>query len=51
MKTPKRYPMNGPSLRIQKLMERPRANREELRSWAKSEPQMRTETLAILNLK
>lgn len=48
---PKQYPMNGPSRHIQALMERPRANREALREWAKANPTMRHETLAICNLK
>lgn len=45
-KQPKTYPCNGPSLRIQKLMERPQANKRELRQWAEDNPQMRPETLA-----
>ena len=45
---PKQYPMNGPSLHIQKLMERPITNRDELRKWAKAHPTMRPETLAII---
>ena len=51
MKTPKKYPMNGPSLHIQRLMESPRKNRDELKAWAKSKPEMRSETLAIVHLK
>lgn len=47
----KKYPNNGPSLHIQALMERPRANREALRAWAKEKQNMRPETLAVINLK
>lgn len=50
-KQPKKYPMNGPSLHIQRLMESPRRNADELKSWAKSKPEMRSETLAIISLK
>ena len=50
-KTPKKYPMNGPSLHIQQLMERPRHNKEELQKWAEAHPTMRPETLAIVILK
>jgi len=47
MKHKKQYPMNGPSLQIQRLIESPTANRELLREWAKSvEKTMRPETLA-----
>lgn len=45
-KQPKTYPVDGPPLRIQALMERPQTNKKELRLWAKANPQMRTETLA-----
>jgi hypothetical protein len=45
---PKQYPMNGPSLHIQSLMERPKRNRDELKAWAKHHPTMRPETLAII---
>jgi hypothetical protein len=45
---PKQYPMNGPSLHIQALMERPQRNKQALRDWAKSHPTMRPETLAII---
>lgn len=45
MKKPKKYPMNGPSIMIQKLMESPQRNREELQKWAKENPNMRPETL------
>lgn len=48
MKKPKKYPMNGPSLHIQQLMQRPKANREELKQWAKDHPTMRPETIAII---
>ena len=47
-KTPKKYPMNGPSLRIQMLMMRPETNKAALRTWAKANPTMRPETLAII---
>jgi hypothetical protein len=45
---PKQYPMNGPSLHIQALMERPKRNRDELKAWARHHPTMRPETLAII---
>jgi hypothetical protein len=45
---PKQYPMNGPALHIQALMERPKRNRDELQKWAEHHPTMRTETLAII---
>jgi hypothetical protein len=44
MKTPKRYPMNGPTLEIQRLMQSPRRNAERLLQWLKSNPTMRHET-------
>jgi hypothetical protein len=47
-KAPKKYPMNGPSLRIQELMQRPQTNADDLRKWAKANPTMRSETLAII---
>lgn len=43
--------MSGPSLHIQRLMESPRHNREELKAWAKTKPEMRSETLAVIDLK
>lgn len=49
-KKPKRYPMDGPNLEIQRLMERPRANREALRRYFADRKNMRPETLAILDL-
>ena len=49
-KHPKKYPMDGPNLEIQRLMERPRANRERLRSYFKDRKNMRTETSAITEL-
>lgn len=50
MKRPKQYPMNGPSREIQRLMMSPRRNKAELKSWAKANPTMRPETLAIIDL-
>jgi hypothetical protein len=47
-KKPKQYPMNGPSLHIQALMERPLTNKAALRKWAKANPTMRPETLAVI---
>lgn len=47
-KSEKQYPMNGPSLHIQRLMERPNHNKTELRRWKKAHPTMRPETLAII---
>jgi hypothetical protein len=41
----KQYPMDGHTLRIQKLMERPITNAAELERWAKEDPKMRPETL------
>ena len=41
----KNYPMDGPSLRIQALMQRPITNAAELERWAKENPKMRPETL------
>lgn len=49
MKTKKTYPMNGPSLHAQKLMEFPRKNRNELASLLPDH--MRSETRAVLYLK
>ena len=40
--------MNGPSLHIQRLMEHPMRNAEELRKWANRHAEMRPETLAII---
>lgn len=51
MKTAKRYPMNGPNIHIQQLMQQPRKNSVELRKWAKAHPDMRPETRAICYLK
>ena len=42
--------MNGPSIHIQRLMERPRANRRELSDYL-TRNITRTETLAVLALK
>jgi len=50
-KNPKRYPMNGPSIEVQRLMERPRANRDRLKSYFGDRSGIRPETLAILNIK
>ena len=49
-KTPKRYPMDGPNLEIQRLMERPRENRQRLKQYFADRKNMRPETTAILNL-
>ena len=46
----KNYPMNGPSLHIQRLMERPRANRQELRVYFHGR-NMRNETAALATIK
>lgn len=51
MKKSKQYPMNGPSLEIQRLMEQPRKNRAHLKAYFKDRQNMRPETLAILDLK
>ena len=52
MKSPKHYPMNGPSLPAQRLMEAPRQNKKWLRGYfAENYKIQRHETLAILNLK
>ena len=51
MKNAKHYPMNGPSLEIQKLMMSPRANAKQLTEYFNNRPQMRKETAAIANLK
>ena len=51
MKRPKHYPMNGPSIEVQRMMERPRANRDRLRSYFGDRANIRRETLAILDLK
>jgi hypothetical protein len=48
MKTPKKYPMNGPNLRIQAIMQNPAAHRDELKAWAKANPTQRPETLAAI---
>jgi hypothetical protein len=52
-KKAKHYPMNGPSMEAQRLMESPRANRARLRQilTAKGSLVTREETLAILELK
>ena len=50
-KQPKRYPMNGPSAEVQRMMERPRLNHDRLKSYFGDRAGMRRETLAILDLK
>jgi hypothetical protein len=50
-RTPKKYPMNGPSLRIQRLMMQPQRNHKELSEWLKSQPNMREETAALCKMK
>jgi hypothetical protein len=45
MKTPKHYPMNGPSLEIQRLMAEPKKNRARLIKWKEANATMRKETL------
>jgi hypothetical protein len=48
-RNPKQYPMNGPSLEAQRLMEHPRRNRAEL--WPLiGRKSMREETRAVLFL-
>lgn len=49
----KQYPMDGPSLAAQRLMQSPRANRDDLRKLLchKGSQVTREETLAILELK
>jgi hypothetical protein len=50
-RNPKHYPMDGPSLVLQRLMQSPRANREAIKQCLKSEKACkRDETLAILEL-
>lgn len=49
-KRPKRYPMDGPCLEIQRLMERPRLNRERLQAYFKDRSGMRAETKAVAYL-
>ena len=48
MKAKKKYPMDGPPLHIQRLMMSPNSNKKELREWAKANPKMRPETLAVI---
>lgn len=48
---PKRYPMNGPSLHIQRLMQSPQRNHKELSEWLKMHPEMRQETAALCKIK
>ena len=50
-KTPKKYPMNGPNLEIQRLMERPRANAARLKKYFDDRKDMRPETLKAALLK
>jgi len=50
-KRPKKFPMDGPPLHIQRLMMSPRRNREELVKYFAANPGMRPETAAVLNLK
>lgn len=51
MKRKKQYPMDGPSIEVQRLMERPRANHDRLKSYFGDRHNIRRETLAILDLK
>jgi len=51
-KKAKQYPMNGPSLEIQRLMEFPRRNRVRLQQWANSNAdKMRPETIEACRVK
>lgn len=50
-RTPKRYPMNGPSLVAQEMMQRPRLNRKWLRDYFKNSQCKREETVAVAYLK
>jgi len=50
-KRKKQYPMDGPPVRIQKLMMQPRKNHAELSDWLKSNPNTRPETAALCKLK
>ena len=49
-KQPKKYPMDGPPLRIQKLMMQPKKNYVELALWLKVNPNTRTETAQLCKL-
>jgi hypothetical protein len=50
-KQPKKYPMDGPPIRIQRLMMQPRKNHAELAEWLKSNPNTRPETAQLCKLK
>jgi hypothetical protein len=45
---PKKYPMDGPPLHVQRMMLNPTNHRGELKSWAKSNPNIRRETLEAI---
>lgn len=51
MKRPKSYPMNGPSLEVQALMQFPRRNHTLLKRAFKVARITRPETVALCNLK
>jgi len=51
-KKARQFPMNGPNLTIQRLMEEPRKNRSILRHYFKTSNQVtRPETVAVASLK
>jgi hypothetical protein len=47
----KRYPMDGPPMRIQRLMQSPQRNHKELFSWLKENPGTRPETAELCKKK
>lgn len=47
----KQYPMDGPNMEIQRLMEQPRRNAGRLRKYFKDRPNMRPETVAVAYLR
>ena len=49
-KSKKSFPMNGPSLEMQRLMERPRQNRKVLKNYFKDSKITRPETVEVCNL-
>lgn len=48
---PKQYPMDGPSLEAQRMMEQPQKNHRWLKHYFKTHPNMRPETKAVLDLR
>jgi hypothetical protein len=47
-KKPKVFPMDGPPLLIQNIMQSPLANRAELEAWLRDNPNHRNETRAAI---